>query len=332
MGRKAATGILYYQMDCDHIMNPKVKLLFKEHGAIGYWIWQCILATAYKVKGYYFDYSNDDDMILFADDVCKCPVEQLYEVINCCIKRKLFDSTISNKHKVLTCVDMQENYVSATSQRRVRGMPTEINSTYLLLPEIDKKGVVIVDNGSMAQCDNGSMTVEENKPEIVQPLPVVKQPAKIQPNKIVKPKDTEADLVKMYNELEKTGGKLLTFIETYRPTFIEPYVDLWNVWVTTRAKGKSKCLKITESRKKKFSIRIQEPMFNIREILTAASESTMCKTQSWFSFDFIIHSEENYIKVLEGKYKDSEKPEVKETKPVNEATRKMEELLKNNAL
>lgn len=122
------------------------------------------------------------------------------------------------------------------------------------------------------------------------------------------------ELKKGYDELVTTlEGKeniecwngVKGFIADKRPTFIEPYIDLWNIFALTRQLIKQP-IRVTPKRLKKFNTRIREPGFDFIAILAAVKKSKFLKgdnERSWkVGFEFIIESEENYTKILEEKY------------------------------
>lgn len=95
------------------------------------------------------------------------------------------------------------------------------------------------------------------------------------------------------------------FIEGKKPSFVEPFVDLWNVFAITR-KLITNPIRVTEHRRKKIESRIREPGFDFIGALQAIKKSNFLQGKNdrgWkVDFEFIIHSEENYTKILEGKY------------------------------
>jgi hypothetical protein len=145
MARRAEPGIAYYQMNCGHTTNKKIRLLFNEFDSNGYWIWQCILDHAYDSKGYYFDCSDKDALELFATDVCKKQVSLVNEVIQGCIRRGLFQKSVFDTFGMLTSVMMQETYIEATYERRRKGTEIRIFKELLLIeiPE-ETKNVFIL--------------------------------------------------------------------------------------------------------------------------------------------------------------------------------------------
>lgn len=156
MARKAEPGISYYRMNCGHSLNKKVRLLFNEFDSNGYWIWQCLLDHAYDHRGYYFDCNNEDELELFATDICKKPVTLVKEVVAGCIKRGLFDKVVYDKYRILTSVMMQEIYVDATKERRRKGTSIELLSDFLLI--------------TMSESDNGILVVPRKNDDVPRKL------------------------------------------------------------------------------------------------------------------------------------------------------------------
>lgn len=106
---------------------------------------------------------------------------------------------------------------------------------------------------------------------------------------------------KVYKELSKDKRSITDFIKNHHPKFIDPFADLWNLFA--EEKKLAKISKITDDRKKKFRVRIQETGFDFLTILKKASQSEFLLTGGkWFGFDWIFENEKNYIKVIEGNY------------------------------
>lgn len=95
------------------------------------------------------------------------------------------------------------------------------------------------------------------------------------------------------------------FIEAKKPGFIEPFIDLWNIFALHRDLIK-KPIRATKHRRDKWQTRIREPDFDFLAILQAIKKSRFLKgdnDRKWkVSFEYIIDSEEKYTKILEEKY------------------------------
>lgn len=130
------------------------------------------------------------------------------------------------------------------------------------------------------------------------------------------------DLKVKYKAMEKTKPSIFNFIKNEKPNFIEPFADFWNLFADEHKLPR--VFKINETRKKKFNLRIRDPIFNIPEILRKANTSQFILTSNWFTFDWIIENETNFLKVLEGNYDskqkaDAEQPENKLNALIKEA-------------
>jgi hypothetical protein len=90
------------------------------------------------------------------------------------------------------------------------------------------------------------------------------------------------------------------FIDSYKPDYLEPYVDMWNVFAE---KSDLPCvIKITDEIQTNLSLRLKERLFNLHDIIQAIKKDPFLKGQeksSWkVSFQWLIKSEDNYLKVL----------------------------------
>lgn len=60
---------------------------------------------------------------------------------------------------------------------------------------------------------------------------------------------------------------------------------------------------VSKKRKLKLKVRLNEKEFNWPAILSAAREAKGAHAKAWFTFDFLIENDTNYLKLLEGKYR-----------------------------
>lgn len=128
------------------------------------------------------------------------------------------------------------------------------------------------------------------------------------------PAETKA-LKKEYDELVESlldkervecWNGIKGFVADKKPLFLEPYLDLWNIFALTNRLIKQPS-RATDHRRKKLETRIREPGFDFIGILNVIKQSAFLKggnDREWtVDFEFIVHSEENYTKIIEGKYK-----------------------------
>jgi hypothetical protein len=332
MGRKAEPGIKYYRMECNHIRNKKVRLLFNEFEGTGYWVWQCILSTAYENKGYYFDCNDKDALELFASEVCKKRVSQVNEIISGCIRRSLFDKGVYDAFGVLTSSEMQEVYLDATAERRRKGTIVEMVTDYLLLfPQQEESkrweniqllgDKIIVPRNNQISTRSNIENPRSNPQSKVKESKEEKKDAENPVSPTVVSPDPIKDLEKEYKVLVKDKKDIFLFIRDKKPAFIEPYYDFWNIFAGEHSLPK--LTTINKKRKQHFAVRVKETSFNFPEILRKAKLSDFLLTGSWFGFDWIIQNDTNYLKVLEGNY-DNKKQELQN----NAAISTTEEYLK----
>lgn len=136
---------------------------------------------------------------------------------------------------------------------------------------------------------------------------------KREPN-ILPEKDDQASLKAQYNETvtmvqnlpdaKEQKVELAKFITELKPKFIEPYCDLWNISV--KPYGVSQVESISDGRLKKFKTRIREPAFDFVKILSEIklSDYLQGKTNGWrVDWDWIFENDTNYLKIIEGKYR-----------------------------
>lgn len=96
-----------------------------------------------------------------------------------------------------------------------------------------------------------------------------------------------------------------TFVSDRKPQFIEPFIDLWNVFALTHRLIKLP-IRVTDHRRKKLETRVREPGFDFVAVLQAIKKSPFLQGKNdrgWkVDFEFIVNSEENYTKIVEEKY------------------------------
>lgn len=317
MGRKSEPGIIFYRINCNHVWNKKIRLLFNEFDSDGYWIWQCILSEAYRQRGYYFDYNDKEAVELFATDVCKKRVSLVDEVVTGCVRRGLFEESLFNSFGILTSAFMQETYLDATAERRRKGTGIELIEELILINiSEDSKNISIVPWNNSILPRKNPIVPRKNPQSRVE---YSKEEKSIEPKGSTDgkpsstPTDPDKELKKEYEVLEKTKELVYRFIRDKQPRFIEPYKDFWNAFATKNNLALVKL--INDKRKKKFTKRIHEPLFNMIEILRKAQCSDFLITSKWFGFDWLLENDGNYLKVLEGNYdngKDLSKMKIEE--------------------
>jgi hypothetical protein len=120
-------------------------------------------------------------------------------------------------------------------------------------------------------------------------------------------KKCQKELQEKYAEVPKDKKCIHEFIRDNRPTFPDPYIDLWNLFAEQfnipGVKSKS------TNRIRKLKIRLSEQQFDFSQIIRKATHAgDFLLTSNWFTFDWIIENQENYLKLLEGNYDKKELP------------------------
>lgn len=96
-------------------------------------------------------------------------------------------------------------------------------------------------------------------------------------------------------------GRVKDFIESEKPTFAEPYVDVWNIfapWYNLES-----VREITDDRRDKLRIRAREPGFDFMKALAVIRQRKDYQGENksgWkITFNYLIASQKNYTEVLE---------------------------------
>lgn len=182
------------------------------------------------------------------------------------------------------------------TNQNIRTALNKLKSCGFLTDESTNTGrLITISNWASYQGDEKQINRPANRQ-----LTTNKNKYSIDTNVSILAKDSE-----IYSQLEKNKVNVINFIKKYNPNFIEPYIDIWNIWAGER--GKPKVTKLTSVRQKKFKVRIQEKGFDFIEILTCAAQSDFILQGNWFNWDWIMENESNYLKVLEGHYKSAKK-------------------------
>lgn len=98
--------------------------------------------------------------------------------------------------------------------------------------------------------------------------------------------------------------KLAEYIQEKRPTFYEPYKDIWDISAAGNKLAPVK--KMSEGRLRKFKNRIKDPDFDFIEVMKGIKRSAMLRgdnARGWrVDWDFVFENDTNYLKIIEGKY------------------------------
>ena len=166
-----------------------------------------------------------------------------------------------------------------------------------------------VNKNDTQDIDTVSQDIDNHLQEVVNEIPPeLEVEVEVEKEEEQKEKEAKASAptpeIPKYSEIDKSGNSIAAYIRQYKPKIIEPYKDLWNLFAADN--GFSQIRDLTNSRKSKFKIRIQEKAFDFVAILFMAKQSKFLKEHSFLTFDWILENDNNYMKVIEGNYKNNE--------------------------
>jgi hypothetical protein len=116
----------------------------------------------------------------------------------------------------------------------------------------------------------------------------------------------ETEIVPYLRKIDHVAQKIkiADYIREKKPTFYEPYKDLWNL--SASGNGLSVVKKLSDGRLKKFKTRLKDPDFDFIAIMMGIKKSAMLRgdnARGWkVDWDFVFENDTNYLKIIEGKY------------------------------
>jgi len=113
MSRPIKVGLDYFPLDVN--LSEDVELLEAEFGLVGFAIliklWQKIYSN-----GYFTDW-NEDNILLFSRKI-NHDITIINNVVNCCLRRSIFNNELFNKYKILTSSGTQKRYIKACTDSK----------------------------------------------------------------------------------------------------------------------------------------------------------------------------------------------------------------------
>ena len=105
-------GLKTFPLSVD--LDDGVKLVEAEFGVKGYAVVIKLFQAIFS-RGYYMKWDIDTEL-LFIRDYCLSEVGRnlVSEIVACCIRRGVFESTLFDKYQILTSKRIQETFLSAT--------------------------------------------------------------------------------------------------------------------------------------------------------------------------------------------------------------------------
>lgn len=326
MARKLKQGLSYFPLDVDIFEDDKLQLVSAEHGWEAEYVAIRLLCLIYK-NGYYYKFTEAEAILLAKRIGGTLKGTRILEIVDALVERNFFDKDKYSEYEILTSKGIQTRYIDAVGRR----LSVQMLSEYIVSGINDD---ILKDNVNINSInDDRSTQIKVNKSK-VNNTKVNNTDTNVSEGKTkVSPTADELlnkELKAAYKNLPKTKKDIFKFIKENRPFFIDPYMELWNIWADER--GKTKVSSITPTRKKHFTARIKEPAFDFLKLLELAAKSNfLLKPSNWFDFDWLIKNEDNYIKIMEGKYQQEvEEPDKnKEPEQVDKATEDLVQIMKD---
>ncbi|MBR5152171.1 MAG: DUF4373 domain-containing protein [Clostridia bacterium] len=125
MARPPKQGIDYFPMDVQDDIN--IQLFRADTGMIGFAILVKLWQKIYGENGYFCRF-DEDVLVLFANEHHLTPT-QVKKAIDSALSRGIFDKTLYENEQILTSLDVQERFLSATKKR----VSPQISDAYSLV-------------------------------------------------------------------------------------------------------------------------------------------------------------------------------------------------------
>lgn len=300
MPRPTKQGLDYFPYDVDLDVDDKVQMIIAEFGFRGEMILTKLFAWIYKHGGYCI-YWDEKERLKFTARVSYiggAQVNLIDELVGRCIKWDLFNAALFESSRILTSTRIQSTWLEGSRKRKERTIDPEV---WLL--------------GAIPDGVKAEETIK--KAEVTDKVKETKVKESKRPNGLVVSgettderrrlqKKTYSDMLSQLNGAEKKEYwiKIHEFIQAQRPDFAEPYVDAWNLFADFRKLAKLET--VSDSRRKKLAVRLQEKAFDFFRILEKAKDSPHLRGENrdgWkMTFDWMIENDKNYCKILEGNY------------------------------
>lgn len=164
-------GLKTFPLSVD--LDDNIKLVEAEFGVKGFAIVIKLYQAIYS-RGYYMKW-DIDAQLLFIRDYCLSEVGRglVSEVVDCCIRRGVFESKLYNEHKILTSKRIQETFLTATkrSNKVVMEEQYALPIVYEFIESVNKNGKNV--NISFKNVDNFEQRKgKERKEKEIPPNPL----------------------------------------------------------------------------------------------------------------------------------------------------------------
>jgi len=122
--RPIKAGLDYFSHDVNMGSDQRVEYLEAEHGIVGYAVYVKLLERIYNT-GYYTKFTERDIILMARRTGIK--EEELSNIVNTCIRERLFSKELFDKYSILTSRGIQKRYIKACERRKVVEIVEEFN-------------------------------------------------------------------------------------------------------------------------------------------------------------------------------------------------------------
>jgi len=295
-----AKDTFYFPHDYNSKNDEKIKFLIRKHGMLGYGLFWSIVEDLYNnanalrldYEGIAFDYRVNVEVVKSVINDFELFEFDGNNFGSTSIERRLNDRNLKSKK------------ASQNALNRWNKVKSDANAS-----KSDATAVQPLCDINAIKERKGKEIKEINTPKGVVPLH--------QENDLIK-KESKEDWTDLLKKLPTIGDDQPTeekkaqfqriaikeFIESKKPKYPEPYFLAYRFFANKEQIPVPNTL--TDSRKKKFLVRLKEDSFDFYSILEGIHGSTFCKgdnDRKWkVDWDWIMENDCNYIKIIERKF------------------------------
>ena len=300
MARDRKEGLDYFSFDCDFFSDRKIKRLRAKFGTDGVMVYLYIICEIYRDKGYYVEY--DEDLVLdiayelgISENRTREIMSYLFSGLLQCIEISK-SCTLATRVTVISSASVQRRYQKAVKTRAAKN-PVSVNAEVWLLKKEETETFIKV-NPFLNNSEKNALFSEKNSLNSEK-----KTQSKVKESKVNKSKGKESS-----NRASKDAGEPLPSQNNNVDN-----VDIVDNWNSLSDLGITPIKRITEGTKRYCLVIALIEQYGVDTILEAIEQirnsSFLQGTndRDWIiAFDWFIIPD-NFIKVLEGNYKDSTK-------------------------
>jgi hypothetical protein len=319
MARPKKKGVDYFPHDC--ISGKTLFIIEQDFGNDGYAFWFKLLEHLGTQEDHVLD-CNNPAVMAFLRAKTKLSVDVVCSILDLLATLEAIDPFLWSK-KIVWCQNFVDRVSDVYLNRRVD------------IPEKPIMGVVSTDHNPATielscQPTEESTQIKLNETKVKEtteiqfpevPSGILDSPMKIvqerKPNITAAKHNYHTEQSEYKNTILSTldnmtvaerKSKLAEYLQSKKPSFIEPYADLWNL--SAEGNGLAGVEKISDSRIRKFKSRIKDPGFDFIKILQEIKVSGHLRGQNargWkATFDWIFENDSNYLKIIEGNYRNAQ--------------------------